>query len=152
MKFFEDFHSGDVFELGQVTVTADEIKTFASQFDPQPFHVDEAAAEASPFGGLVASGLHTASLFMRRYVAVILADASGGGSPGIDRIRFLKTVRPGDLLSARLTVLSTRPLMGRPDFGLVEPECELLDSKSEPVLSMTIHSIFKRKQSAHQEA
>ena len=151
MKYFEDFQPGDVFDLGEVSVTAEEIKDFGRQFDCQPFHIDEKAAEASPFDGLIASGFHTASLFMQRYTEEILADSAGGGSPGIDALRFLKPVRPGDTLRARLTVVSTRPMMGRPDFGLIEPLCELLDRDDAPVLTMTLHSIFQRHEAATKE-
>lgn len=148
MRYFEDFQPGDVHELGQVSVSAEQIIEFGTQFDPQPFHVDEAAARDSPFGGLIASGWLTGALFMRRYVEVLLADSAGAGSPGIDELRYHCPVRPGDILSARLTVLSSGPAFGRPDRGIVRPRCELLSESGEPVFSMILHSIFLRRPSA----
>ncbi len=150
MRYFEDFQPGDIHELGDVTVTAQQIIDFGTEFDPQPFHIDEAAAQRSPFGGLIASGWLTGALFMRRYVDVLLADSAGAGSPGIDEIRYHQPVRPGDRLSARLTVLSSGPAFGRPDRGIVRPRCELLSATGEPVFSMILHSIFLRRASAAQ--
>lgn len=145
MLYLEDFRTGDVHELGTVTITAEEIVEFGKRYDPQPFHTDPAAAELSPFGGLVASGWMTSSLFMRCYVDNLLADSAGCGSPGIDELRYHKPVRPGDVLTARLTVLGTRPSLSQPDRGILQPRCELLDAAGEPVFSMILHSIFLRR-------
>lgn len=145
VRYFEDFHLGDVHDLGKVTVTAEEIIKFGKQYDPQPFHTNPAEAEQSVFGSLVASGWLTAALFMRRYVDELLYDSAGAGSPGVDEIRYHRPVRPSDILTARLTVLSTRPALGRADRGIVQPRCELIDSDGKPVFSMILHSIFLRR-------
>jgi acyl dehydratase len=145
MRYFEDFHPGDVFDLGSIQASAEEIIAFGQQFDPQPFHIDPIAAKDSSFGGLIASGWMTAGMFMRRYVDALLVDSAGCGSPGVDEIRYLAPVRPDDRLTARLTVLGTSPMLGQPDRGLVKPKCELLDITGQPVFSMILHSIFLRR-------
>lgn len=145
MLYFEDFEVGAVHELGTVKVTDSEIIEFATRYDPQPFHVDHALAAESPFGGLIASGWLTASLFMRCYVDALLRDSAGAGSPGIDELRYLRPVRPGDELSARLTVLGVGPALGRPDVGMVRPRCEMVNQDGATVFSMILHSIFRRR-------
>jgi acyl dehydratase len=142
--YFEDFEVGAVHELGTVTVTEKEIIEFASAYDPQPFHVSKELAAQSSFGGLIASGWLTASLFMRCYVDGLLADAACEGSPGVDELRYLKPVRPGDVLQARLTVLGVAPMLGRPHLGLVRPRCEMLGKDGNAVFSMILNSIFRR--------
>ena len=144
VRYLEDFQPGDVHELGEVTVTEEHIIEFGERYDPQPFHVDPAAAKASAFGGLIASGWLTASLFMRQYVENLLVDSAGAGSPGIDELRYYRPVRPGDVLRARFTVLAVQPAFGRPDRGIVRPRCEMLDAEGKPVLSMILNSIFLR--------
>ena len=116
---FEDFSPGQVFSLGTYEVTAQEIIDFARRFDPQPFHVDEKAAAGTPFGGLIASGWHTAAMFMRLYVDAVLADSASQGSPGIEQLRWLEPVRPGDVLTGTFTVESVRPSEKRPQRGTV---------------------------------
>ncbi|MFE4973265.1 MaoC family dehydratase [Kitasatospora sp. NPDC056651] len=145
MYYFEDFKPGDVFELGTVTVTLDEIVAFGEQYDPQPFHVDPDRAQASPYGGIIASGWQTAGLFMRRYVDGLLADSACVGSPGVDEIRYHRPVRPGDVLTARVRVVGAAPSLGRPTTGIVQPRCELIDSDGQLVFSMILHSIFERR-------
>ena len=112
--YFEDFEEGQVYELGEKTLTKEEIVAFAREYDPQPFHVDEEAAKGSAFGGLIASGWHTAAIFMRLYADAVLSRAESMGSPGVEELRWLKPVRPGDTLSARLTVLDAAPSASRP--------------------------------------
>ncbi|MDQ1007402.1 acyl dehydratase [Streptomyces sp. V4I23] len=145
MRYFEDFRTGDVHQLGTVTVTEEEVLEFARRFDPQPFHIDAELAKQSPFGGLIASGFHTASLFMRRYVDGLLAYSACAGSPGIDEIRFHRPVRPGDVLTARLEVLGSRPSLMSPTTGIVQPRCELVAQDGTVVFSMILHSIFRRR-------
>jgi acyl dehydratase len=145
VRYFEDFRPNDVHDLGQVTVTADEIIEFGKKYDPQPFHTDPTAAERSAFGSLIASGWLTAALFMRRYVDELLHDSAGAGSPGVDEIRYHRPVRPGDTLTARLTVLSASPALGRADRGIVQPRCELIGPNGELVFSMILHSVFLRR-------
>lgn len=145
MRYFEDFRTGDVHQLGTVTVSEEEVLEFARKFDPQPFHTDAALAAASPFGGLIAPGLHSAALFMRRYVDGLLAYSAGVGSPGIDEVRFHRPVRPGEVFTARLEVLGSRPSLMSPTTGIVQPRCELVAQDGAVVFSMILHSIFRRR-------
>src|SRR5215207_10341286 len=126
MRYFEDFEPGRVFELGEHRVTREEIVDFARRWDPQPFHVDEDAAQDGPFGGLIASGWHTCAIYMRLYVDSLLRDTAGMGSPGVDELRWLKPVRPDALLRARLTVLEATPSERRPERGTVLARMEML--------------------------
>ncbi|MFI8993354.1 MaoC family dehydratase [Streptomyces sp. NPDC053542] len=145
MRYFEDFREGDVHELGTVTVTEEEVLEFARRFDPQPFHTDPELAKQSPFGGLIASGFHTSALFMRRYVDGLLAYSACAGSPGIDEVRYHRPVRPGETLTARIVVLGSRPSLGNPATGIVQPRCELVAPDGTVVFSMILHSIFRRR-------
>ena len=119
MRYLEDFAPGQEFDLGTRAVTRDEIVAYARMFDPQPFHIDEAAAARSIYGGLIASGWHTVSLFMRLLVDGLLRDSAGMGSPGVDEVRWPNPVRPGEALSARAAVDAVRPSRSRPDRGVV---------------------------------
>ncbi|MFF8595905.1 MaoC family dehydratase [Streptomyces sp. NPDC015220] len=145
MRYFEDFRKGDVHELGTVTVSEREVLEFARRYDPQPFHTDAEQAKRSPFGGLIASGFHTSALFMRRYVDGLLAYSACVGSPGIDEVRYHRPVRPGDVLTARITILGSRPSLGAPATGIVQPRCELVAPDGTVVFSMILHSIFRRR-------
>lgn len=145
---FEDFAEGRAFELGSREVTAEEIAAFAGQWDPQPFHLDEAAARASPFGGLVASGWHTCAVFMRLLIDGLFRRASSMGSPGVDSIRWPAPVRPGDRIAARAVVLSARPSRSRPDRGIVVLRCEARNGAGEPVLAMEAAVFIGRRPGA----
>ena len=142
---FDDFEPGQVLELGSVAVTEDEIIEFARRFDPQPFHVDPEAAAESVFGGLIASGWHTGSMWMRLYVDSMLGSASAQGSPGIEELRWLAPVRPGDTLYGRLTVLETTPSERRPDRGTVRIRGEMVNQDGVTVLSMVSRGHFGRR-------
>jgi acyl dehydratase len=143
--YFEDFGAGQVLELGSRTVTEDEIIEFARQFDPQPFHVDPEAAAESVFGGLIASGWHTGAMWMRLYVDNMLGSASAQGSPGIEELRWLAPVRPGDTLHGRLTVLETTPSERRPDRGTVRIRGEMVNQDGVTVMSMISRGHFGRR-------
>src|SRR6185312_1820327 len=130
---FEDFPVGRVFDVGGASVTEAEILAFARQFDPQPFHIDPDAAKKSIFGGIIASGWHTASIAMRLQVDGILSKSHSMGSPGIDQLRWLKPVRPGDALSCKITVLEAKPSHSKPDRGSVKCGYELKNQKGEVV-------------------
>ncbi|MFD9813574.1 MaoC/PaaZ C-terminal domain-containing protein [Streptomyces sp. NPDC059080] len=145
IRYLEDFPVGEVYDLGEVKVTQEEVLSFGRAYDPQVFHTDPERATESNFGGLVASGWLTASLFMRRYVEEILADSAGEGSPGVDEMRFHRPVRPGDVLRARLTVLGVAPVLHSKQSGILRPRCELLDEEGTVVFSMVLHSIFRRR-------
>ena len=144
-RYFDDFEPGRVFELGSRTVTAEEIVAFGREFDPQPFHVDEEAAAASIFGGLIASGWHTGAMWMRLYVDALLGGAASLGSPGIEELRWLAPVRPGDTLSARLTVLEATPSERRPDRGTIRSRGEMVNQDGVVVMSMTSRGHFGRR-------
>jgi acyl dehydratase len=145
VRYFEDFHEGQEFELGEKTVTREEILAFAREFDPQPFHVDERAAAASPFGGLVASGWHTAAMWMRLYVDAILARSSSIGSPGVEEIRWLRPVRPGDRLTGRARILWAKPSDTNPARGTIFAESELSNQDGEVVMRLRARGLFARR-------
>jgi acyl dehydratase len=144
-RYFEDFRAGDVLELGSVTVTEAEIVDFARRWDPQPFHVDPDAAKGSVFGGLIASGWHTGAMWMRLYVDAMLDTAASQGSPGVEELRWLAPVRPGDTLNGRLTVLDVAPSERRPDRGTVRIRGEMVNQDGVTVLAMTSRGHFGRR-------
>jgi acyl dehydratase len=146
-RTFEDFAPGDRFDLGSTVVDEAEMLAFARRFDPQPFHVDPAGAVDTPFGGLIASGWFTASLFMRLYVDVVLSDAASQGSPGVSELRWLAPVRAGDVLRGTLAVLESAPSASRPGRGTVVLRGELLRG-DEPVVRMTFRGLFGRRDAA----
>ena len=145
MRYFEDFAPGDVIELGGRTITKEGIVAFAREFDPQAFHTDEAAATRSIYGGLLASGWHTGSLAMRILYDGLLKDTMSLGSPGIDELRWLKPVRPGDTLSLRMTILETIPSRTKPDRGLVRSLMEMRNQHGEVVLTIRGLSLLGRR-------
>jgi acyl dehydratase len=142
---FEDFEPGQVYELGSTVVTEDAIVDFARQFDPQPFHVDPEAATDSVFGGLIASGWHTGAMWMRLYVDSLLGGGSGQGSSGIEELRWLAPVRPGDTLSGRLIVLEATASESHPGRGTVRIRGEMVNQDGVTVMSMTSRGRFGRR-------
>ncbi len=145
---WEDFHVGEVREFGAMPVTRDAVIAFAGQFDPQPFHLDDAAGAASLFGQLSASGWHTCAMAMRMMCDDYLLESSSLGSPGLDALRWLKPVHPGDTLSVRLTVLESRPMASRPTVGLVSSKWEVLNQRRETVMTMQGWGMFGRREAA----
>ena len=141
---FEDIRPGQVYELGTRTVTEDELIAFARDFDPQPFHVDPEAAKESVFGGLIASGWHTGAIWMRMYVDTMLGSAARG-SPGIEELRWLAPVRPGDTLTGRLTVLEATPSATKPDRGTIRIRGEMVNQDGVTVMAMTSRGHFGRR-------
>ena len=135
-RYFEDYTPGLVLEFGAARVDEAEVVEFARRFDPQPFHVDPAQAAEGPFGGLIASGWHTGSLMMRLLVEHYLSPIASLGSPGLDEVRWLAPVRPGDTLSVRVTILEARRSKSKPDRGLVRALMEALNQRGEVVMSM----------------
>jgi acyl dehydratase len=142
---FEDFEPGQVYELGSTTVSEEEIVDFARRFDPQPFHLDAEAARDSDFGGLIASGWHTGAMWMRLYVDSLLGGGSGQGSSGIEELRWLAPVRPGDTLSGRLTVLETTPSERHPHRGTIRIRGEMVNQDGVTVMSMVSRGRFGRR-------
>lgn len=145
-RFFEDYVPGRVEELGVVTVDADEIVEFARRFDPQDFHLDPAGAQDGPFGGLVASGWHTAGLMTKLFVTRFLCGASSLGSPGIDELRWPAPVRPGDSLSVLATVVEARPSRSRPDRGFIRTFVEVRNQRGEAVMTMSVMNLIRRRE------
>ncbi len=135
-RYLADYVVGDVREFGPILVTDGDIVDFGRRFDAQPFHVDPAAAAAGPYGGLIASGWHTCAMMMSLLAEQYLSPASSLGSPGIDELRWLLPVRPGDRLMLRTTVEQARPSRSRPDRGLVHTAVELLNQDGDIVLRM----------------
>ena len=136
LYWYEDMTPGRGFDLGEKTVSAEEIIAFAQEFDPQPFHLSEDAGKASILGGLAASGWHTCSMMMRMYYDNMLHHSSSEGAPGIDVIEWRKPVLAGDTLHARTTILEARPLKSRPGIGLVRVRHEVTNQKGEIVMIM----------------
>ncbi|HKB25933.1 MAG TPA: MaoC family dehydratase [Methylomirabilota bacterium] len=145
MRYFEDFAPGQVLELGSRTISRESMLAFAREFDPQSFHVDEEAARRSIYGGLLASGWHTCSLWMRILCDGLLTDTASLGSPGIDELRWLKPVRPGDTLSVRMTILEAIPSRSKPDRGLLRSLTEMRNQHGEIVLTARGLSLLGRR-------
>ena|SRR5205085_3660865 len=145
--YFEDLAAGAVIAHGAHTITREEIVAFAAEFDPQPMHLDEEAAKKTMLGGLAASGWHTCAIMMRLiYDGFLLKkNAASMGAPGIDELKWLKPVRPGDTLSMRLTVLDKREPKSRPDLGFVQCRCELLNQHGEVVLEAIYPGMFAKR-------
>ena len=129
--YFEDHLPGSVYHVGSVLVTEEEIVAFAKRYDPQVFHTDPEAAKKTSFGGLVASGWHTVALAMRLIVENRLNRVKNLGSPGVDEVRWLKPVRPGDILSVRATIVEARRSQSKPDRGIVKALVEVSNQRGE---------------------
>jgi acyl dehydratase len=149
--FWEDLQPGSVRELGTTSVSAEEIKQFAGRYDPQPFHLDEEAGRNSMFGGLCASGWQTCALAMRLTVDNLLKDCASLGSPGLESLKWLKPVYPGDQLALRHTILESRALRKRPNAGMVRSRWELFNQKGDKVLEMDGYGFFGRRHPATPE-
>lgn len=145
---FEDFQVGRVFEFGGRQVDRDEVLAFAAAYDPQPFHLDEEAANASVLGGLSASGWHTCAMTMRMMCDGYLLNSTSQGSPGLDNIRWLKPVRPGDTLNVRMSILEARPSKNRPQIGLVRSQWAVNNQHGETVMTMEGWGMFGRREAA----
>jgi len=135
-RYFEDYTPGAVFTSGAIAVSEAEIIDFARQYDPQAMHTDPAAARNGRFGGLIASGWHTAALMMRLFATNFLSPASSVASPGIDELRWLQPVRPGDSLRLRVTIIEARRSRSRPAEGIVRSFIEVLNQNDAVVMSL----------------
>jgi acyl dehydratase len=140
--YFEDMAVGATVDLGKRSVSEEEILRFAREFDPQPFHVDPEAAGRSIFGGLIASGWHTCSITMRLLVDGLLSHSSSLGSPGIEQIRWVKPVRPGDTLHAVLTVQEVRLSQSKPDRGTARIHIDVTNQAGDLVMWMESFGMF----------
>ena len=146
--YWEDLAVGSTRELGSVQPTKEEILSFATQFDPQPFHVDEDAARASRCGGLCASGWHTCAMAMRLMVDNFLKDSTSLGSPGLESLKWLNPVFPGDTLTLHQTILESRAMNKRADVGLVRTSWDMVNQHGDKVLYMDGYGMFRRRHPA----
>jgi acyl dehydratase len=135
-RYFEDYTVGEVHEFGDYLITREEIVEFASKYDPQSFHLDEEAARKSIYGGLIASGWMTAGVLMRMLVDHFISPLSSMGSPGIDELRWIKPVRPGDRLRTRVEIVAARRSRSKPDRGVINFHQQVFNQNGEVVLSM----------------
>ena len=145
MRYWEDFKVGEVEQIGGKRVDKDEIIAFALQYDPQPFHIDEAVAKQSMYGGLIASGWHTCAMVMRMMCDAYMLRSASVGSPGIDNLKWLKPVRPGDTINARRTTLETRESKSKPHIGIVNNLWEVFNQDGEMVMTMQGYGMFRRR-------
>ena len=141
-RYFEDYVVGREEELGGISLSEAEIIEFASRYDPQDFHIDPEKALNGPFGGLVASGWHTAASIMRLLVDEFLDNASSLGSPGLDELRWLAPVRPGDTLTVQVRIIDARRSRSKPDRGLVYTKIKAFNQDGVPVATMKALSLI----------
>ncbi len=135
-RYFEDYLAGSTYEFGEIEVGEAEIIEFAKRYDPQDFHTDPAAAAKGPFGGLIASGWLSASLMMRLFADHYLSKNASLASPGVDELRWLKPVRPGDRLRIRISVVEARQSRSKPDRGMVRSAIEMINQDGQVVMTM----------------
>ncbi len=152
LYYWEDIPPGSVRDLGTITPTREEIIAFASQFDPQPFHLDDEAAKASVFGSLCASGWHTCAMAMRLMVTNFLHESSSLGSPGLENLQWKKPVLPNDTLRLQHKILASRPMQSKPDVGLVRTQWEMHNQHGDLVLHMEGWGMFRRRHPAQEAA
>jgi acyl dehydratase len=145
-RYWEDFTPGEVIEIGPRLVTREEIIAFATEFDPQPMHLDEAAASATLLGGLGASGWHTCCLLMRMIADGFLLESSSMGAPGVDEVRWLKPLRPGTQIRVRATVLDKRASSSRPEMGFVKFLYEVVDEQDAVLTTLTTSMMMARRE------
>jgi acyl dehydratase len=144
-RWFEDYAAGQVYELGPVVMDEAEILDFGRRFDPQPFHTDPAIGMASPFGGLAASGWHVCAVMMRLLVDGLISRAASLGSPGMEQIRWVKPVRPGDALKCRLKITSARRSRSRPDRGIISMDITVVNQRSEVVMTCSGAGLYRTR-------
>lgn len=154
MRHLEDFHVGDVYELGSRLVTEEEIVQFARLYDPQPRHLrptgdgrggKRGGERHGERDGIIASGWHVAAILMRLYVDAVLRDSAVELSPGVDELRWLHPVRPGDVLSGRVTVIGASPSLSRPDCGILQQRGELADRDHRLVMRATLYGLMRKR-------
>jgi acyl dehydratase len=143
--YFEDVQVGQTHRFGHYEVTAEEIIEFAREFDPQPFHLDAEAAKQSMFGGLIASGWHTGAMFIRMINDHATPGAATTGAMGFDDLKWLRPVRPGDILSVESRVKEKIDAANRHGTGIVKIESRVLDQRNEAVMSLTSLVLYRRR-------
>lgn len=144
-RYWDDYEVGQKFDLGSTSFTADEIVGFGRQYDPQSFHVDAATAEKSMFGGLIASGWHVTAKLMRLFVDNYVDQRTALGSPGVDEVRWLKPVRPGDTLNAWVECAGKVPSRSRPEMGIVHEQWRATNQKGELVMTLKGTNMVRRR-------
>jgi acyl dehydratase len=144
-RYFEDYVAGSVHEFGSIVVDETEVREFGQRFVPLSYHTDPEAAKKSIYGGLIASGWHTAALMMRLYTDHYLSKVANLGSPGCDELRWSKPVSPRDELSIRVTVMETRRSDSKPDRGIVQSFTEVLNQKREVVMSVKMVNFVRAR-------
>lgn len=142
-RWFGDYTAGEVFEFGHHQVTEEEIIEFAQRYDPQFFHVDPEAARNSPYGGLIGSGWMSTALAMRMMCDHFIPAESGLGSPGVDHVRWILPVRPGDTLRLRATVTEVQASRSKPDRGVVTIRQELINQDDQVVMTLEGKSMHR---------
>ncbi len=145
-RYLEDYIPGAVYEYGYATVTEEEIREFAERFDPQRIHTDPEYAATGPFGGLIASGWHTAGIMMRLFADHYVSRVASLASPGVDELRWPNPLRPADMLYLRTTILEVRESRTKPDRGIVRTRGELINQNGQPALQLLAISIFARRE------
>src|SRR5687768_9690105 len=145
-RYFEDYVAGSVHEFGRIRVDEEEVLEFGRRYVPLSYHVDKEAAKKSIYGGLIASGWHTAALMMRLYTDNYLSRVANLGSPGCDELRWTKPVFPGDELSIRVTVLDTRRSDSKPDRGIVRSFVQVLNQNREVVMTVKMVNFVRSRQ------
>lgn len=145
-RYFEDYVPGAVHEFGSVVVDEEEVLDFGKRYVPLPYHIDKEAAKKSIYGGLIASGWHTAALMMRLYTDNYLSKVANLGSPGCEEMRWDKPVFPGDELSVRVTVLEARVSQSKPDRGIIRSFVEVLNQKPEVAMSLKMVNFVRCRQ------
>jgi len=145
VKYFEDVQVGDVMRFGRYDVTREEIIEYARQFDPQPFHLDEEAAKASMFGGLIASGWHTGAMLMRMVAEHMTPVHATSGAMGFDDLKWLRPVRPGGVLTVESEIREKIESRSRPDSGTVKIESRVSNQRGEVVMSLVSLVIYLRR-------
>ncbi|MBL8674173.1 MAG: MaoC family dehydratase [Rhodospirillales bacterium] len=148
LRYWEDIELDKVYELGSRVMTEAEIVAFGLEFDPQPIHVDKKAAEASMFGGLIASGWHTGAAMMRLMVDGYLNPETSLGSPGLDEIRWHKPVRAGDTIHVSVRAYEKTPSRSKPHIGVIRNEWTVRDQNGEPVMTVRGMGMFRRRPAA----
>jgi acyl dehydratase len=146
-RYWDDYEVGQKFDLGSTSFTADEIVDFARHYDPQSFHVDADAARQSMFGGLIASGWHVTAKLMRLFVDNYVDQRTALGSPGVDEVRWLKPVRPGDTLNASVECAGKVPSKSRPEMGIVHEQWRATNQKGELVMTLKGTNMVRRRPS-----
>ena len=147
-RYFEDYVAGSVHEFGDFTVTEADVVDFAKRFDPQYIHTDPDRAKNGPFKGLIASGWHSGAILCRLMVDHYISHVASLGSPGVDEMRWLHPVRPGDKLRIRTKITETRLSKSKPDRGLVSCEVEMINQDDQPVMSLKITNLLSKRPTA----